>query len=89
MTEPEIGQLMYLQWRGSTKGYPVTLLAKTQREWAVADEKGKINKLRPTDLGRLLFHSQEESDRLKAWREKTQALKRAYAKELLKRRAAT
>lgn len=87
MTEPEIGQSMYLQWRGSGKGYPVTLLAKTQREWAVADEKGKLNTLRPTDLGRLLFHSQEESDRLNVWRGKTEELKRSYAKELLKRRA--
>ena len=83
MTEPEIEQAMYLQWGGSTKGYPVTLLAKTQREWAVADENGRIETLRPSDLGRVLFHSQEESDRAKAWREKTQELKSAYAKSLL------
>ena len=83
MTEPENGQGMYLQWGGSTKGFPVTFLAKTQREWAVAEENGRIQKLRPSDLGRVLFHSQEESDRTKAWREKTEELKRAYVKSLL------
>lgn len=84
MTEPEIGQSLYLQWGGSAPGFPVTLLAKTQKGWNVADAQGRITKLCPRDLGRLLFHSQEESDTHKAWREKTQDLRRAYLKGLLK-----
>ena len=82
MTEPEIGQRLYLQRSGW-----VTLLSKTLREWAAADETGRIHKLHPNGLGRRLFHSQEESDRVKTWREKTQELKRVYAKELLLARA--
>jgi hypothetical protein len=85
MTDPEIGQSMYLQWGVSTAGYEVTVLAKTQTEWTVANGNGKIDRLRPRDLGRLLFHSQEESDRRKAWREKIRELKSAYVKELLNR----
>lgn len=84
MNEPEIGQPMYLRWGVSTKGYAVTIVATTQEGWTVADEKGTIHRMRRPDLGRLLFHSQEESDRLKAWREKTEALKTAHAKQLLR-----
>jgi hypothetical protein len=88
MTEPEAGQPMYLQWGGSIEGYPVTFLAKTQVNWAVADERGEIDKLHPFDLGRLLFHSKEESDRVKAWSEKAREQKIAYAKRLLEGRSA-
>jgi hypothetical protein len=87
-TEPEVGQPMYLQWGGPSKGYPVTLLAKTQLEWIVADARGRTDKLHPTDLGRLLFHSQEESDRMKAWGEKAREQKIAYAKRLLEGKSA-
>lgn len=88
MTEPEAGQSMYLQWGGGSKGYPVTFLAKTPRDWVVADERGKVDTLHSSDLGRLLFHSKEESDRVKAWSEKVREQKIAYAKRLLEGQSA-
>lgn len=83
MTEPEVGQRMYLQFAVG-KGFSVTLLAKTQRDWTIADDEGEVSTMHPWTLGRLLFHSQEESDRAKAWRDNLTKQKGNYAKQLLR-----
>lgn len=68
-TEPEVGAELWRLWGGhDSTSYPVTLLAKTEIEWALRDDKGRIEKEYPSQLGNILFRTKEDAETAKWWR---------------------
>jgi hypothetical protein len=85
LSEPSVGAKMFLQWGGQAEGYPVTLALKTERKWAVTTEEGDIETLHPSDFGRLLFHSREDSERTRVAFEDRRKREFEYYESLLSR----
>lgn len=82
-TEPKIGATLFLQYSGGVHGFPVRLLAKTNRKWVLTDPEEDIIVMWPDDFGRLLFHSQADSEQYDKVRALRRELKIAHYASLL------
>jgi hypothetical protein len=77
-TQPEVGAQLWRLWGGhDSTPYAVTLVIKTDREWALTDDKGHIEKAHESDIGNILFNSKDDAEasgrwRKESWKRKTQ-----------------
>jgi len=85
--EPEIGATLWRLWGGfDREAYPVTLLAKTEVEWALSDGKGRVEKEYPFQLGNILFCSEQDAQSAKWWRKESWERKARWCNEQLANR---
>lgn len=83
-TEPEVGMQLWRLWGGfDPKPYPVTLAIKTDMEWGLTDEKGRIETAHSSDLGRILFRTKEDAEAMGRWRKESWERKTQWCKERL------
>lgn len=83
-TEPEVGAQLWRLWGGfDSKPYPATLVVKTAVEWALTDERGRVEQAHPSDMGRILFRTKEDAEAAGRWRKESWERKTQWCKERL------
>lgn len=83
MSEPEIGQKMWLQHGGADKGREITIKLKSENQVAYIDERGNIQSEYLSHLGHLLFHSKADCEKVKSHDKAVQRQKAEYLQNLI------